>query len=273
MFNLNNGSLQAMSLSATSDGVSARNNAKPTSQARLEKEAEEHRTWQELLREQFKDLNELVAWMHAKADELREEAQELRERINKNIAMMQENSTFIGQAEKFLNMDKDEQKANAAAMIKSLRKRGYDVDDDTPITVLVSTYIPTAIEDANDQNEHAELDNDVFEKDADAKDAQADTIDAQADDIYQKKEALKAQNLSPQKFQEEEDKLWNGVDPRVSWHYGNKYKELDDAGAANAEKAIDAVANSTDASESMFGNDEPYDKSTSSPTYNSPSVG
>lgn len=181
-------------------------------------------------------MDNFIEWLEEEADRLRDEAKDEREAIVRNIERMGQNSDDIGVMERMQKDHAAGQPVDQKKLVEMLRKRGMDVDMDMPLAVLMHSYVPKAIEAANNENEHLEVDNDIHEQNADTKEQQADALDAQAATLRTQEAQLKAKYPDPndENYQKGLEEIWQDVPREIVRVYADNYKEVDVV-AANQE--------------------------------------
>lgn len=127
-------------------------------------------------------LEAMAQFWEDKAREAREAAQAMHTQIDNNIERMQENSTFMGDAEKLLEGYKNGKAVDENAARKLLKKRGVEGVDDMSMAVLMQR-LQDERDKADQENRTLDQDNETLERDAAAKEAEADKYDADADKI------------------------------------------------------------------------------------------
>lgn len=146
---------------------------------------------------------------------------------------MGENSDDIGVMERMQKDNAAGEPVDQKKLVEMLRKRGMDIDMDIdmdmPLAVLMHSYVPKAIEAANNENEHLEVDNDIHEQNADTKEQQADALDAQAATLRSKEAQLKAKYPDPndEDYQKGVEEIWQDVPRDLVRRYEKNYDEVD----------------------------------------------
>lgn len=184
------------------------------------------------LEQQRKDMERqlewLINWYEKQAEKAREKAAELKQKIVDNTERMIENSNFIGEIDKILKAHKNGQPINKEKLRKLLKEEGADIDDSTPLAVLLHTAKDLVIK-ADDENKHLEIDNDIYEKEAEGLEAEAVENENLAKETKAKLDNLKSQNLSDEEYDREANKIWDNAPYEASHQYetGNELNSID----------------------------------------------
>lgn len=169
-----------------------------------------------------RQINWTIHYFEQKAKEAAAQAGELRGKIVDNTERMIENSNFIREVEQLLNADKDGISIDKDKLRKLLKGQGADVDDNTPLPLLLQTAEKMVIE-ADEENAVLEIDNDIHDKAASKFEALVEGFETQAKNLKSKFEALKAQNLSEEDYKVAADKILEDVPDEVKDEYENRH--------------------------------------------------
>ena len=209
-------------------GRIATNQAQAKAQAILQKQKKEKELTRFLnrLQEQRIELERQINWtikyFEQKAEEAEIQAGELRQKIIDNTERMIENSDFIRDVEKLLKADKDGISIDKEKLKKLLNDRGADIDDSTPLPLLLKTAEKMVVK-ADEENALLEVDNDIHDKNASKWEQKTQAYKTQARELQTKFDALKAQNLSNEEYNQQANKILEGVSEEVKNEYENSY--------------------------------------------------
>lgn len=192
-----------------------------------------------------RQINWTIKYFEQKAAEAAAQAGELRQTIVDNTERMIENSNFIREVEQLLKADKDGISIDKDKLRKLLKGQGANVDENTPLPLLLQTAEKMVIE-ANEENAILEIDNDIHDKAASKFEALEKEYGTQAKDLKSKFEELKAQNLSEEDYKAAATKILEGVPFEVRQEYEKKkgvFSEADnEVQEENSKKENEAEA-------------------------------
>lgn len=225
-----------------------------------QKKDKEFNSFLHRLQEQRQLWEKRLAWMEQwyrdEAARKLEEAEALRQKIIDNTQEMIENSNFIRDVGIIVNAIEDGQPYDKEEFMKLLKNKGANVDDNTPLPILLKTAEKMLIE-ADDENALLDADNDTHEATVEQLELEAKQDIETADAVHEQLENLKAQNLSDEEFDQRANEIWGKVPKTVKEVYENKHE-----GVMLEKQTTDDYSNKMEQVESF----DPFAEQSESPT-------
>ncbi len=215
------------------------------------------RSFLDIIQEYQNSMNEMMQRMKDMAKQFREQVSLERDIIFKETERMQENSRFVGKAERWLEDYKKGKKVDKSGVLSELRKRGVNVSDDMPLAVLMEQHVPQEMDKANQDN--AKLDEDIHQREYKVADYEcaANDLETQCLDLAQDFEDLRlrrANGLSADQYELQAQQILNKYENDVVNKYQSEYPELgqqvDEARIeARVEKTPDSIVTQENSSD------------------------
>lgn len=184
----------------------------------------------------IRHLEDMAQFWEDKAREAEEKAAQLRAEIAKNVERMQENSAFIGEADKLLEDYKNGKAVDENAARNLLKKRGVEGVDDMSMAVLMQR-----LQDERDKadQENRDLDQDNDQLDQEATKEEDNAIDYkerakgyrdQAIELKGKHDALKTQldngEITEEEFERDIEVEWDKIPAEEIAFVQKEYKKI-----------------------------------------------